>query len=811
MNKCRSWIQPPGESRNVGCAFSPRGFGSNLTDRGYELHKAKHNDVSAAANAFFDGEDVSKEEAASQWDDGLFGAGKEFAPDDRGKQTFRSLGTGGAPTRANSPVDSTRLNLAPASQQQEDDDMMTAMTMSQLASFQQQETGVVGRTGEEVKFGPATREHYDSMQWAMVPMDLSSASEIIPDAEVEQRLHAPGEPRFLKPLPNAEYIPNFLTICHEISGAREALLLRDHVVPDYGQDADWWKGTPIVRPRIVSADDEFSTQSDRQEDVLVEVQRITAFLENSARSYGSAGALMHTDVMKSADVGTTHSRTALEAFIQNWILAARPKLQDADGDEHLFTTTINVGTADDMQTTDMNLINMPVAIVGDGRVELSEVLDRLLWDTPGGDALSSNHIVHPADILVMRLEQTDSSSTKLGVDVPPMFFVDKYLAENVEATRETRIEMAKTKQRITKIEQIEQKLRTWTSPTKGKSWDAGLMLQYTLGHFSRTIQPGIEQSDESGDTTPMAIDGEVGKSHYQATAQKLQRIIASIEEKLGILAQEKETARKFLVEISRAPPGGLTEADLKYRYILRGVATKPNITYVLRPVDEEHETDEMEDDDDHTFAGMQWWRMEYEVSASGHTAHVTKTKAPDYDVIRAVELEHTSALLVYAIDHANDLSYDGRPLPPPLQTFVDTDNAYLSAELDMARSQPPAYNVMLDQEPRQSIERTSLDSTRADPGDISPAASPPAYGDDLVRPHPEFGMSPDLKREFHRSSASEGEVHEIKLSPPQEGEEVTEVTEMVEIDRRPLFEGRWRPGQDVETGEGERAEGHSST
>ena len=73
-------------------------------------------------------------------------------------------------------------------------------------------------------------------------------------------------------------------------------------------------------------------------------------------------------------------------------------------------------------------------------------------------------------------------------------------------------------------------------------------------------------------------------------------------------------------------------------------------------------------DDEDVPEGMQWWRIEYDIQVSG--AKVMKTvcvknlswlhdandrrwqKSTQDDVIRAAELEHNQALLVYASDGA---------------------------------------------------------------------------------------------------------------------------------------------------------------
>lgn len=199
--------------------------------------------------------------------------------------------------------------------------------------------------------------------------------------------------------------------------------------------------------------------------------------------------------------------------------------------------------------------------------------------------------------------------------------MDKYLPENIDATRATRLEMMNGRKRITKIEEIENKLTAWKHPKKNEHIDAGSLLKHTLGHFSGQKGRDIVDAEK---TIHVSEEMKANKPGYSEIAEKLEKVIASIDGKLTVLAEEKEKTRKAIADMSRAPPPGLRAEDLQHRYTLRGVATKPNITYVFRPSDPEADEDTI--DDDTTPRGMRWWRMEYEVSASN--AKVTKTKRP---------------------------------------------------------------------------------------------------------------------------------------------------------------------------------------
>ncbi|KAF2484621.1 hypothetical protein BDY17DRAFT_248719 [Neohortaea acidophila] len=818
-------------------------FTGLMREQAIRYLKAKSNDVNAAATAFFDGEDISKVESATQWDEGAWGAGKEG---EHGTAGLHPLGSSAAATRPNSPAPSTsgRSYLHPTSKQQEDDDFAQAMAMSQgnIAATHVQETGYIGANGQH--FGPATKDHYDASQWAMIPTGQHQTTEIVLDVDAEHRRHVEGEPRLLKYLPTGDYMPNLLTICQAIVGARETLLMRDFVQPNYGQDEEWWRGHAIAMPKIVHVDDGSAAEpeSDRYDELLAEVQRLMAFLSASHRTYASVGALIQTDAIKLESAGATRSHTLLELFLEQWSLAASSKSPPAGS---LFSTTVGTNAPEGVSTPQMTLVDMQVNVFSDSTSDLFEQLDDLLWDARDSDtAMTDNYIERPAEVLVMRAYQQNAAlNPQLRLEIPAQFYVDKYLPENIEATRTTRIQMANARQRISKIEEIERKLTTWKHPTKNEQVESMTLIRHTFGHFSGQNKLDVLNPDRPPGPITNAAEPDAEHPHYQDIAQKLEKVISSIDEKLFALAEEKEKTKRAIAEMSKAPPAGLTPQDLKHRYILRGVATKPNITYVLAPADPNAASDEndMLLNDDSTPPEMQWWRMEYEVSgASSGTANITKTKSADYDVLRAVELEHSSALLVYASDAMNgDPSIPSTPLPPPLQAFIDSDNALFAAELHSERRHlqptthqhynPPAYDFPLDENdnpanpsanndarygPFSTIDRSSMDSTRGVGGGSSAHPSPPHYPDD-----DEFSLDPqgayaqgikqgysldELEGLREREREREGaEVHEIRLGTPEpeEEDEGIDVGEMQEEEER---HGAVEGMEHVEFREGEK-------
>lgn len=821
--------------------------------------KAKNNDVNDAFNAYYNGEDISQSEQAMQWDEGAWSQGKDGpgagGSDGMNDSHLRPLLSSTAPTRANSPAPGARSSLHPSSKEQEDSDLAQAMAMSQgNGYFQQQESGMVSAGGQETQFGPANRNDYNMSQWAMVTTNTSTSGEIVPDAEVEERSNKAGEPRMLKQSPGAEYLANVLTILANLNGAREALLMRDRVKSDYGQDGDWWKGNPVPMPKIVALGDASGSieEGDQYDDLLVEVQRLMAFLTATDRSYGSAGALLQTEALKSANPRSVRSNTMLELFMQTWSIAAVAKAGEESRLAHLFNTTVGTNASEGMEETHMSLIDFSVDPNPDANrsSDLMELLDGLLWDTSDPNIESDNYIERPADVLVMRLRQGMSSNgnKQLKVSVPADFYMDKYLREHIGATRATRREMAKGKKKVEKIEQIEEKLRTWRNPKDGKELDAAMLVGHTLKYYQEENKLAAAAGAQAADPP-----------QYQELSSKLEAVITSIDEKLTTLAEEKQRTLTAIASMSHAPPPGLAAKDQKHRYILRGVATKPNITYVLA-----HEGDNDDDSDaegnadntapddeaDTTWPGLRWWRLEYDVQPSGLGARVSKVKCGDYDVFRAVELEHDKAVLMYANMDANVPGGDPEaeraeplPLPGPLEEFVRRDNGLFAAERSAEPQQPPPgyrdFDLAADGDSGIGGEmdgfgedgggkRASMDSTRAE-GGRSRAGSLPDYADvGSFERNNSFGLPPDLGGGYDGDvkggngrggyisggvaggqgydgvvdddDDEDGPVHEIRL----DGEEGVEMVEQVQ---EPLAPGSGPGtgkggGSDVEMGEG---------
>ncbi|EMC97362.1 hypothetical protein BAUCODRAFT_121820 [Baudoinia panamericana UAMH 10762] len=767
----------------------------------WQYLKAKQNNVEQAANALMDGEDITQQLSAGAWDESHWGADRDGGMESI-DSNLRPLTTTAPPSRAPS-----RNSMHPSTKQDEDEQLAEAIRMSQMTTLEkprgpvdiqmpdfdlyEQEVGRVSGDGKEVKFGPATRDkHYEAARWALVPTS-QAASEVIPDVDVEHRKNVPGEPRFLKYQPEADYLPNLLTICHAIAGAREAMLQRKNVRSSYGEDAEWWKGHPISMPRIVHVDsgELVNEETENFRTLIMDVQRLMGALDQSERSYVSIKAMLHNSNLQTKRPGEIATDSIVQTFLEHWSAAVADSM--GMGAE-LFKTSLR--SADEEA---IHLLDLTVGVPENEKIDLNEVLDARFWNA-GANGTDVDRIEDlPAHVLVMRLRNTSREAKQLRVDIPTDFSMDKYLSEFEHVSGPIRQELGRSRARIKKLSDLEKRLTTWRHPKKDKIIDPRALLKHTHGALT-----GRHDVDEDKDALPngVAVDGDGSiPTHHDDVTQKLEKVIASIDDKLTLLAAEKEKARAAMAQLSRDP---VPLEQSRTRYTLRGVATKPNITYVLTTKEDEDEDQVMllDNEDDTTPEGMQWWRIEYNVDASGTGAKIMKTKTPGYDVIRAVELEHHSALLVYGSNVVNDIIHYDPTLPPSLQEFVEKDNEHFRAELQDAVSNvpPPAYQFghtdAYQDVPRVSVEaaeaepRDSLDSIRVEGGDSD--SDQPEYNDfATMDSHHSFGLPPPIKQGQYVATEDAGPTAEIHLDELMEEAGEGQEVEMMEKRGQALIPG----------------------
>lgn len=446
----------------------------------------------------------------------------------------------------------------------------------------------------------------------------------------------------------------------------------------------------------------------------------------------------------------------METFISELTAAAHSVDQSADVVERIFG--LQAGSSDG--SIDARLASIfDVAIEGE-ETSLSEQVDGILWDTEAMDVEPVDRYVEtlPA-IMVVRLKQHNPNATKLGVKAPQVLHMDKYLKENVEAVRPLRSRMARERQRVSKITEVQQKLQKWSSSRHSITVETDKLLAQSKAQLKPT-----------GPDADMAHGG-IAERPGDELAQKIDKIVHSIEDKLVILGREREKAINVLTELSSPVQAETLLGAPEHRYTLVGVSTKPTTTYLLRSREDSHGGEMIIDDQDdpETPSTMQWWRTEY--SIYGTTASINSNPMAGYEALAAIEHEHTSALLVYASDEALDQrNVSDHNLTEALQEFVRQDNAFFEQELQ--DQPPPSYSFPDDGQAMQSIERKlSLDSLVAEGGSDAEMDHDPrtnaSYGlgygaETQYDDHPLVEIDPPLLDDHNSSDSGADMSHDDK-------------------------------------------------
>lgn len=325
--------------------------------------------------------------------------------------------------------------------EREEHELQQAVAMSLSQNLGQQETGVTSTS--QPKFGPATQDYYDEGDWSMTLFN-STAREIVISPDPKDRKRVDNQPAFLRPSPDNAYLGGLLTILHSIPLAREALLLRNKVLFNYGHDSQWWNGQPINLPKIVTIHDGFEDSD--WDDILHETQRLVAFLDSTTRAFGSVDALVALRTMSGYEsVGN------IGKFLEKWQEAA-VRADPGNQLAAIFSSrALRRPLAEYDEPIDREFFALETFVEPIHGQTLYDVLDNLMWADRPGEDLDDVWLEHVAETLTIKLESSDSS-TPVDVKIPPVFYPDRYLAECRELARDFRLRKLQFYEEIANID-----------------------------------------------------------------------------------------------------------------------------------------------------------------------------------------------------------------------------------------------------------------------------------------------------------------------------------------------------------------------
>ncbi|KAI4918611.1 hypothetical protein J4E90_002997 [Alternaria incomplexa] len=539
-----------------------------------------------------------------------------------------------------------------------------------IQSIEGQEMGVTGSSN----FRPATGDNYDTSQWALVP----TTTEIIADPIPSQRKREEGQPAILKPSPNFNYLTNLIPILHSIPLFRNALLCPGVLQNDYWQGDNWWKGNPTATARIF--EDGTGLSEAYNLEILHETQRLMAFLDNTDRIYGSINGLLESEAWREQPSLEDPDDDLLK-FLVTWGFAFQSQVPNVDLNGHLKSTFDVAGTTQESFVLDATVTRNKLR----PDFNLYDVLDDSLFASAGASA----HIREASNVLILRLNSSNTEASDLGCRIPATLYIDRYLEKNKHVIDSMYSEITQHEEQLVSLKTRVERLKYHTPKKAGaKKVESLQLLKTSMAAF---------EPESSG----------VSSKDAEVLAQ-LQDLYNSIESKLATLEEQTEQAQKAILGISERfkprvdgsadeaattdghtmdtttemtekveekapepveivyPEGQAPEDAMKRPYQLWGVATRRDVVYVRHP-------DIKSDIPNAT----QWWRMQYDSESANPV--IRRDPLSLQEVIERATTEAGSALLVYANEDAT--AAEPLPLPKPLQDFAKRDNLNFLHEL----------------------------------------------------------------------------------------------------------------------------------
>ena len=458
----------------------------------------------------------------------------------------------------------------------------------------------------------------------MVTIGKSSAQEILLDPEPAARKRDLNVPAFLKPSAGKHQLGALLTIYHEIPLLREVFLNRADVLQNYGFSLEWWSGNSVEISFMLGLE-----PSEGQE-LTYEIQRVMAFLDKTDRSYGSAEVLANLPTVKKAErlsklKGRDSGPESAMLFAWKKIFESRETGQA----NKLFS--IGVAGEEEADSEEFAILDLQQPTKESGLETLYDIADQLLWPHLEPDIANCAYLDHIADVITFRIREELGASE--NVDVPAVWYPDRYLKSGRQAALDMRLQKAEVNDELQKMHRLQDTLTEICF--KGKALKVKDMFRAALKHDQEKVQ---DENDASPDESYVGEDeamAQVRSEKAKKLSDDLGRLVASIDKKLqgsfihtifrlsAVLIHsidldlQKEKARETLRQLSKLYTEASTESDEPptHKYTLRGVTTTNSTMYVRRRA----EIDLIDmglDSDGSQPNGDQWWKIEYASSGA---------------------------------------------------------------------------------------------------------------------------------------------------------------------------------------------------
>ena len=559
---------------------------------------------------------------------------------------------------------------------EDDAEMQKALQMSMDQDANGQENG----TTDGSNFRPAERPYYAEEQWGMV-----RTTSVVPNPDPIQRKRPPGAPAFMKPAPRHNYLPALLTILHEIPMAKEALLARDATLQDYGIGEDWWDGEQIQIRRVMRTEEEVPL--DHSVPVVVETQRIMAFLELTERAYGNTAVLGELVERENQD---NDDNTAEHLFLHMWRNQIEQALPDYELSRTFTTHALTEKASPPAEMSEEQIFSIiklhgpntdpkPSLLSDDEGCTLYDSIDGALWGAWNPEMPDWTYLEF-ADVITFDLEH--NYNNQIGstgpILAPAELYVDRYLQENKEKTRQMLIDKLSLSQQIDELDNAQARLKSvQDTESLNKSYDARELLKVVKPFYLG--EPSVEDVEEEwmSECTGLSLE------KMKVIGNELQQVADRVMERFEALEKSKQKLAKDIRELMNLykTPSDSVEDSPTHRYTLRGAAADANTTFVLA------DPNSTEDLIDTSVENWQWWKIVYDKDQLDPISYEVGTFAPAPPARLAVQLltsvqktdedlvlatiknpETKKVLLIYASDEA--VNFQREPLPKQLKVTM---------------------------------------------------------------------------------------------------------------------------------------------
>ena len=357
----------------------------------------------------------------------------------------------------------------------EDEELTRAMAMSMNESqtLPGQETGTIDY-GKQT-FGPATREHYDTANWAVI-YPAANVEEIVLNPEPHDRKRQPNTPAFFKTPSTGHRLSALVKILHAIPMAREALLNRTRTLQDYGHEKDWWDGKAVKVLRIVNMDAD--GRKSNEDDVVYEAQRLMAFLDKTDRAYGSTNVLAGFE-----DIGLQDNGKAFK-FLGLWQAATARLGAPLASIFESIGTKMNPDDPENVRSDHFSHLTVRVDNETSGKgLTLYEALDHMMWVDAKED--EEIYLEKVADVFTLEVDNQVEKVPGLGIEIPSVWYADRYMPSHISQAKDMLARKAAVMTQLQREKKLQTRILKFQKPVDGAQVDVAELLARATTYFER--------------------------------------------------------------------------------------------------------------------------------------------------------------------------------------------------------------------------------------------------------------------------------------------------------------------------------------